>query len=91
MKYYVLDPEEEKILDAFEKGKLKRVKNFEQEKKRFQAIARNTLSKNRNINIRLSERDLHKLKVKAAEDGIPYQTLVGSILHRFANRESTEL
>lgn len=88
MKYYVLDREEEKILDAFEKGKLKRVKNFEQEKKRFQAITRNTLNKNRNINIRLSERDLHKIKVKAAEDGIPYQTLVGSVLHRFANKET---
>lgn len=89
MKIYQLDPEEERILKAFEEGKLKRVKDFEQEKKRFQVIARNTLDKKKNINIRLSEKDLHKLKVKAAEDGIPYQTLVGSVLHRFANREAS--
>lgn len=85
----MLDEEEEKILKDFEDGKYVRVRNFEQEKKRLQKIARNTFNKTRNINIRLSEKDLHKIKVKAAEDGIPYQTLVGSILHRFANRESS--
>lgn len=81
-KYYELDPEEEEILKAFEEGKLVRVKNFEEEKKRFQQIARNTLNKTRNINIRLTERDLAKLKRKAAEEGIPYQTLASSILHK---------
>lgn len=89
MKIYQLDPEEEQILKDFEDGKYVRVKNFEQEKKRLQEIARNTLDKKKNINIRLSERDLHKLKVKAAEDGIPYQTLVGSVLHRFANKQTS--
>ncbi|MBF8250026.1 MAG: hypothetical protein HW400_627 [Candidatus Levybacteria bacterium] len=86
MKYIILDKEEEQILKDFEDGKYVRVKDFEQEKKRLQEIARNTLNKLKNINIRLSEKDLHKLKVKAAEDGIPYQTLAGSILHRFANK-----
>ena len=52
----------------------------------LEEAARNTLNKTKNINIRLSEKDLHKLKVKAAEDGIPYQTLAGSVLHRFANK-----
>lgn len=87
MKHIIFDKEEEQILKDFEDGKYVRVKNFEQEKKRLQEIARNTLNKTRNINIRLSEKDLHKLKVKAVRDGIPYQTLVGSVLHRFANRE----
>lgn len=86
MKYFELTKEEEQILKDVEEGKYVRVKNFEKEKKRLQEIARNTLNKTKNINIRLSERDLAKLKAKAAEEGIPYQTLVSSILHRFIGR-----
>ncbi len=82
MKYYTLDEEEEEIVKAFEEGKLVRVKDFAKEKALLEEAARNTLNKTRNINIRLTERDLHKLKVKAAEEGIPYQTLASSILHR---------
>lgn len=85
MKLYQLDPEEEEILKAFEEGKLVRVKNFDEEKKLLQEAARNTLNKTRNINIRLSERDLHRLKAKAAREGIPYQTLASSILHKSAS------
>jgi predicted DNA binding CopG/RHH family protein len=54
----------------------------EERKRELQQAARNTLKKTRNINIRLTERDLHKLKVRAAEEGIPYQTLAASILHK---------
>ncbi len=86
MKYYVLTDEEQKELDeietALEKGELQSVTNLEQEKKRLQQIARNTLNKTKNINIRLSERDLYRLKAKAIEEGIPYQTLASSILHK---------
>lgn len=85
MKLYQLDPEEEEILKAFEEGKLTRVDNFEEEKKLLEEAARNTSKKTKNINIRLSERDLHKLKVKAAKQGIPYQTLAASILHQYAD------
>ena len=85
MKLYQLDPEEEEILKAFEEGKLVRVKNNASEKKLLEEAARNTMNKTRNINIRLSERDLYKLKVKAAKEGLPYQTLVSSILHKFTN------
>lgn len=85
MKLYQLDPEEEEILKAFEEGKLVRVKNFDDEKKLLQEAARNTLNKTRNINIRLSERDLQKLKAKAVREGIPYQTLASSILHKSAS------
>lgn len=84
MKYYTLDPEEKEILKAFEEGKLVRVKNFAQEKKLLEEAARNTLNKNKNINIRLSERDLQRLKRKAMEEGLPYQTLASSVLHKFA-------
>ena len=79
---YTLDKEEKDILEAYERGEFVQVKNFEAEKKRLQQIAKNTLNKTRNINIRLSERDLYKLKAKAIEEGIPYQTLAASILHK---------
>ena len=85
MKYYELDKEEQEILDAVESGKLKSIPNLAKQKKLLRQYARNTLNKTRNINIRLTERDLFKLKAKAAHEGIPYQTLVSSILHRFTN------
>jgi predicted DNA binding CopG/RHH family protein len=86
MKYYSLTDEEQKELDeienALEKGQLESIDNLEDEKQRLQQIARNTLNKTRNINIRLSERDLYRLKAKAIEEGMPYQTLASSILHK---------
>lgn len=85
MKYYVLDKEEREILEAVEKGKFKSVPNLKEEKKRLQVIAGNTLNKTRNINLRLSERDVQKLKAKAVKQGIPYQTLASSILHQSAS------
>ena len=91
MKYFELDKEEKELLEEFERGEWKSIKDFEQEKKRLQEIAKNTLNKTRNINLRLSEKVVAKLKAKAAKAGIPYQTLASSVLHRFANRESVEL
>lgn len=85
MKYYVLDEEEKKIIEDIENDKLVSVKDFEKQKKLFMEASKNTLNKTRNINIRISEKDLQKLKAKAAKEGIPYQTLVSSILHQNAN------
>lgn len=82
MKYYELDKEEQEIVDAYERGEFKSVKNIAKRKKLLEEAARNTLNKTRNINIRLSERDLQKLKAKAAREGIPYQTLAASLIHR---------
>lgn len=90
MIYYELDAEEkeelEAIEDAIENGTIKSVPDFEKRKKELQQIAKNTLNKTRNINIRLSERDLYRLKAKAIEEGIPYQTLASSILHKATTR-----
>lgn len=90
MNHYYLDEEEQQELDtienALEKGEVQSVSNWPEEKKRLEQIARNSMNKTRNINIRLSERDVHKLKTKAAEEGIPYQTLAASILHKGATR-----
>jgi predicted DNA binding CopG/RHH family protein len=80
-KTMVLDEYENEILDAFENGLLKPVKSDTD----FQSIAHNTMRKNRKINIRLTENDLTALQRRAAREGIPYQTLIGSVLHKFAS------
>ena len=79
---YVLDKDEEVVLEALEKGEFNSVPDFEARKKEIQKIARNRINKTKNINLRISEKDLHKLKVMAIEEGIPYQTLAASILHK---------
>ena len=82
MKYFELDKEEKELLEEFERGEWIPVKNQAKAKKEAMEATKNTLNKNRNINIRLSERDLQKLKAKAAREGIPYQTLAASVIHR---------
>ncbi len=86
MKYYELDKEDQEISDAFDRGELKPVPNAKKEIARYISYARADSKRSKNINIRLSERTLHKLKVKAAEKGLPYQTLVASLLHQYTNR-----
>ena len=85
MKYFELTKEEQQLLNDFETNKLIPVKNSRQLKGLYQKVAHDTLNKTRNINIRVSERILARLKAKAAEEGIPYQTLISSILHRCLN------
>jgi predicted DNA binding CopG/RHH family protein len=84
-----LDAYERDILASFERGEWKRVKDFEASKKRIQAMARATLRKNKRVNIRIAEYDLQAIRVKAMEEGIPYQTLISSVLHKFVNGRLT--
>lgn len=79
-----LDAEERELLRSFEVGEWKPVKNQAAEKRKVREAAKYTLEKRKNINIRLTELDLHRLKVKAMQEGIPYQTLAASILHKYA-------
>jgi predicted DNA binding CopG/RHH family protein len=85
MNYYQLDKEEQEILNALDKDELVSVATKE-DLTRYASYASATLNRKKNINVRLSERDLHKLKMKAAEKGIPYQTLVASVLHQYSAR-----
>jgi len=78
-----LDNEELEILQDFERGEFESVKNFREEKRKLEAAARNSLQKDKRINIRISSRDLESIQKKAAQEGIPYQTLISSTLHRF--------
>jgi predicted DNA binding CopG/RHH family protein len=80
-KKIILDDFEKEILVAYENGKLKPSKS----RTDYQTIARNTMKKNRKINIRISENDLSAIQRRAAREGIPYQTLIGSILHKYAS------
>jgi predicted DNA binding CopG/RHH family protein len=79
------DPEEEQeLLEAYETGKLIPIENREEKKRELIEAARNTPAKTKRISIRLSEQDLEKLKIRSAEIGIPYQTLIGSLVHQYA-------
>lgn len=78
-----LNQEEREILNAFEAGELKRAKSAEKIKKQHQEYAEAMFKKDARINIRLSSNDLRRLQKKAIAEGIPYQTLVASILHKY--------
>ena len=80
-KTLVLDEYENEIVDAFESGVLVPAESETD----FQEVARHTMRGNRKINIRISENDLSALRRRAARDGIPYQTLIRSVLHKFAS------
>ena len=80
-KKIVLDDYEKEISEAYEDGTLKPSKS----KVDYQTIARNTMKKNRKINIRISENDLSALQRRSAREGIPYQTLIGSVLHKYVS------
>jgi predicted DNA binding CopG/RHH family protein len=85
MKKIVLDKEEKDILESYERGEWTPVKNKKQEIKKLQQYARNTLAKDKRINIRMSSKDLDQVQIIAAQEGIPYQTLVSSIIHKYVS------
>ena len=76
------DPFEAEIIEAYESGKLKSVAS-KAELGRLKAAARATAIKDRRVNIRLSTGDLQDIQVKALAEGMPYQTLIASILHKY--------
>lgn len=78
-----LDQEEREILEAYESGKAKPATGAAETQKRHRNYAEAMFRKDARINIRLSSRDLRGLQKKALAEGIPYQTLVASILHKY--------
>jgi len=80
-----LDAEEREILEAFEADQLKPIENKDAELKKHQKYAEATFKKDQRINIRISRRDLQALKKRALAEGIPYQTLVASVLHKYVD------
>ena len=84
-----LDSYEQEILTAYESGQLKPVAN-KAELAGMRAAARATAVKDRRVNIRLSSGDLRDVQAKAMEEGMPYQTLIASVLHKYVNGRFAE-
>jgi predicted DNA binding CopG/RHH family protein len=84
-----IDPYERRILAAFDRGELESVAT-RAELARFKSAARATAIKDRRINIRLSSSDLSDIQVKALEEGVPYQTLIASVLHKYVTGRLAE-
>lgn len=81
-----LDKEERQILKEYEQGVSKSVPNIKKEVAYFKEVAKQSTARTKSINLRLSERDLHRIKAKAAAEGVPYQTLLASLIHKYVAR-----
>lgn len=75
--------EEKELLDSVEQEEWVSIPDFRKEAKRYQEYARATFRKDKRVNIRISEKDLTKIQKRALQEGLPYQTLISSILHKF--------
>jgi len=78
-----LSNEEKELLHSFEEGEWKSIKNLDNKIKEYSSYARDTLKKDKRINIRLNEKDLESIQNIAVDEGIPYQTLISSLIHKF--------
>jgi|LauGreDrversion4_1035100.scaffolds.fasta_scaffold288587_1 predicted DNA binding CopG/RHH family protein len=84
-----IDVYELEILNAFEAGQLKSIAS-KSELAKFKAAARASAIKDKRVNIRLSSVDLTDIQVRAMEEGVPYQTLITSVLHKYVNGKLVE-
>ena len=84
-----LDSEEQELLKEMESGEWKSVVKGPSDLDKFKIAAENTIKKNRRVNIRMCDRDFRYLQKFALEEGIPYQTFISSILHKFVNGHPT--
>jgi predicted DNA binding CopG/RHH family protein len=85
-----LNSEEEVLLASFEADEWQSVDALEQEFERYQDYATATFKKDRRVNIRISSKDLEALQKRALEEGLPYQTLIASVLHKYINGRLVE-
>jgi predicted DNA binding CopG/RHH family protein len=81
---------DETTLEAYEKGHLESVSPSKAELKKYKEAAQATFIKDRRVNIRLSSPDLMDIQARAAEEGVPYQTLISSVLHKFVTGRFVE-
>ena len=84
-----IDQEEEDLMESIEREEWQPVKNIDQEREKAIEAARNTLKKDKRINLRLTQKDYHQIQIKAIEEGIPYQTLISSLVHKYLNGSLT--
>ncbi len=80
-----IDQEERDLMESLEKDDWKTVNDLEERRESAVMAAKNTLKKDKRINLRLTQKDYHDIQIKAVEEGIPYQTLISSIVHKYLN------
>ncbi len=85
-----LDKEEAELLDSYESGEWRTIEGWETEAQKYREYARATFKKDRRVNIRISSQDLERIQKRALEEGIPYQTLIASILHKYVSDRLVE-
>lgn len=85
-----IDDDEREMMESLEAGEWTSIDDVEDGTKEAIEIARSTMRKDRRMNVRISERDMRNLKIRAAEEGIPYQTLVTMVLHKYVTGQLTE-
>lgn len=86
-----IDAQEKELLESVERDEWRTIPGLESEARRYREYAKATLRKDRRVNIRISERDLLRIQKKAVEEGIPYQTLMSSVLHKFVSGRLKEV
>jgi predicted DNA binding CopG/RHH family protein len=79
------EPEDKELLDSFDRGEWQAVTDRDAEVARYRGYAAATFKKDKRVNIRLSQKDLTAIKKRALEEGIPYQTLISSIIHKYVS------
>jgi hypothetical protein len=80
---HTLDDYERELLEAIEEGQLAPTSGPIPDKTRLEEAARHTLAKSERLTIRLTKMDLQALKHCAAREGVPYHTLISSVLHKY--------
>ena len=87
---YKLDEEEKVLLESYDAGEWYEVPDMDSEKERYLEYAKAIFKKDKRVNIRISSKDLDSIQRIAIEEGIPYQTLVSSIIHKFISGRLVE-
>ena len=85
-----LDREEQELLESFERDEWRSVTELQEQSERYRQYARSTFKKDKRVNIRISTKDLEALQKRALEEGIPYQTLMASVLHKYVGGRLVE-
>ena len=85
-----MSTEERDILERFERGTLQSTPEAERELETARQAARNTFNKTKRVNLRVTERDFNLAHARAREEGIPYQTLLSSVIHKYLSGRLTE-
>ena len=80
-----LEAEEKDILDSVERGEWRSARAPKRSQSRYAHYAKATFKKDRRLNIRISTKDLEAIQKRALEEGLPYQTLIASLLHKYAS------